>query len=131
MTLPPEIWHVILEKVDDPIELIKLGAVCKHWYKVVTKIEKSTGWQQVCYHRMPYESYRRETTAKVYPRLIWDKENCIFDVEFEPDFWQKIVQSYCKWQLCLKLPATTDTVKDFPDFSVYEKITCIAVWGKY
>lgn len=128
---PPEIWEMILKKVNDPIELMKLSAVSKTWHSLCEHILPtltSDLWGNYCLKEI-FIWHISQILEKTFPTSTWNSHK-LDRYQCDQDFWREIFLSYRKWQLSVVVPPiVTVIINDLPQFSVNEKIICLAVRG--
>lgn len=130
-----ETWQFILNGIDDPIELIKLRAVCKNWSELVNKIlARSSKWDTICRKLVPHFWIRQILQEKCPEALlltIKDQEENPED-KISLELWRNIYQTWINFHKTIQLPKTPNInlVNELLKYTETERITCVDVWGK-
>lgn len=129
--LPPELWEIILKRLDNPFELIKLQTVTKNWHDIIENlISRSARWREMCSDTMYYAEIFC-IMEKVFPSAEpWKFSRDVLQPnELKGHIWRDIYRSYKKWQLWMVYPSTINTIADFLS-SADESITYMDIWGE-
>lgn len=136
---PPEIWAIILNQIDNPIELRRLISVNKDWQAMINRILKTTPkWRELCRKTIPNDCELRKIVAQRWPNYMYPLYgNFLTDNSVSAKTWEEVYRTWTEWKKCqiIKPIIKRITVKDllYDNTVVYmptEHIhVCSAVWG--
>lgn len=109
--LPCELWEMILQFIDNPIELLRLQCVCKDWKTLIIRIlRKTQKWRELCRKIIPNDCELRKALEKASPALMYHS-NCpvLEDDNIDPHTWERVYRLINKWQMCPEVAPSIDT----------------------
>lgn len=97
---PTEIWEIILNKIDNPIELLRLQQICKHWQFIIRRILITTHkWRELCRQKITNDCELRKILAKTTPNLLYPLHCSVLnDDSLSPRIWEKVYRSLNEWK---------------------------------
>lgn len=119
---PPEIWLIILKKLDRRT-LMEMRLVSRFFYDIVEEyFEKNNVWRKLCDEDILFEC-KTLTMQRAHPYELIIHQNQVTD----PALWRGTFFSHKKWRKAMELEEKKDSIVPLPTLG---EIKCISTFGK-
>ncbi|XP_008561039.1 uncharacterized protein LOC103580895 isoform X2 [Microplitis demolitor] len=120
---PPEIWLIILKKLDRRT-LMEMRLVSRFFYDIVEEyFEKNNVWRKLCDEDILFEC-KTLTMQRAHPYELIIHQNQVTD----PALWRGTFFSHKKWRKAMELEEKKDSIVPLPTLG---EIKCISTFDKY